>query len=73
MARSSFWERTKPSNIANPPEWMTFDDAWVEQVRRGLMACKVFTWYPIYCKLHYQFQKSQIQEGISVPPITATN
>lgn len=27
---------------------MTFDDAWVDEVRRGLMACKVFLWYPLY-------------------------
>lgn len=27
---------------------MTFDDAWVDEVRRGLLACKVFLWYPLY-------------------------
>lgn len=27
---------------------MNFDDAWVEEVRRGLLACRVFLWYPIY-------------------------
>ncbi|EEQ89342.1 hypothetical protein RJZ56_005474 [Blastomyces dermatitidis] len=42
------WERVKPSNIANKPEWMTFDDAWVDEVRRGLKACAVFLWYPLY-------------------------
>jgi POT family proton-dependent oligopeptide transporter len=47
-----FWERVKPSNIdpASRPGWMTFDDEWVDQVRRGLLACKVFLWYPLYCK-----------------------
>jgi len=47
-----FWERVKPSNIpeAERPAWMVFDDAWVDEVRRGLLACKVFLWYPIYCK-----------------------
>jgi POT family proton-dependent oligopeptide transporter len=47
-----FWERVKPSTIrANgetPPAWMTFDDAWVDEVRRGVIACKVFLWYPLY-------------------------
>ncbi|PGH01111.1 POT family proton-dependent oligopeptide transporter [Blastomyces parvus] len=42
------WERAKPSNIPNKPEWMTFDDAWVDEVRRGLTACAVFLWYPLY-------------------------
>jgi POT family proton-dependent oligopeptide transporter len=48
----NFWERVKPSNIAvaDRPAWMTFDDAWVDEVRRGLLACKVFLWYPLYCK-----------------------
>jgi len=27
---------------------MTFDDAWVDEVRRGLLACKVFLWFPLY-------------------------
>ncbi|PGG98225.1 hypothetical protein AJ79_08934 [Helicocarpus griseus UAMH5409] len=42
------WDRAKPSNIANKPSWMTFDDAWVDEVRRGLKACKVFLWYPLF-------------------------
>lgn len=47
-----FWNKVKPSNIApaDRPVWMTFDDEWVDEVRRGLLACKVFLWYPLYCK-----------------------
>jgi POT family proton-dependent oligopeptide transporter len=45
-----FWHHVKPSQLgANKPEWMTFDDEWVDEVRRGLKACKVFLWYPLYC------------------------
>lgn len=44
-----FWERVKPSRLGDQkPAWMTFDDAWVDEVRRGVSACKVFMWYPIY-------------------------
>jgi POT family proton-dependent oligopeptide transporter len=44
-----FWDAAMPSQLGvNKPAWMTFDDAWVEEVRRGLMACKVFLWYPLY-------------------------
>jgi POT family proton-dependent oligopeptide transporter len=44
-----FWDSAMPSKLgANKPVWMTFDDAWVEEVRRGLLACKVFLWYPLY-------------------------
>jgi proton-dependent oligopeptide transporter, POT family len=27
---------------------MTFDDQWVDEVRRGFAACAVFTWYPLF-------------------------
>ena len=46
----TFWESVKPSQYtaATRPAWMTFDDAWVEEVRRGFHACSVFLWYPLY-------------------------
>jgi POT family proton-dependent oligopeptide transporter len=48
-----FWEDVKPSHLGeSKPSWMTFDDAWVDQVARGLRACSCFTWIPLYCKLH---------------------
>ncbi|KAI0002442.1 peptide transporter PTR2A [Russula compacta] len=45
-----FWESAKPSNIPDSqrPKWMTFDDKWVDEVRRGFKACSVFIWYPLY-------------------------
>ncbi|KAL4986284.1 POT family-domain-containing protein [Aspergillus falconensis] len=44
-----FWNTVKPSNMgANRPTWMTFDDEWVDEVARGLKACRVFLWYPLY-------------------------
>jgi hypothetical protein len=46
-----FWEDVKPSHLgSNKPAWMQFDDAWVDQVARGLRACSCFTWIPLYCK-----------------------
>ncbi|EPE02851.1 pot family protein [Ophiostoma piceae UAMH 11346] len=46
----TFWEAVKPSNIAadERPVWMTFDDAWVDEVRRGVHACSVFLSMPIF-------------------------
>ncbi|CAM1507650.1 Fc.00g072910.m01.CDS01 [Cosmosporella sp. VM-42] len=48
--RGSVWEFVKPSRIEplERPDWMTFSDAWVEEIRRGLKACKVFVWYPLF-------------------------
>ncbi|KAF9885095.1 hypothetical protein FE257_000735 [Aspergillus nanangensis] len=43
-----FWSSVKPSNIQNKPDWMTFDDEWVDEVRRAVKACAVFLWYPVY-------------------------
>jgi POT family proton-dependent oligopeptide transporter len=47
-----FWDRIKPSALRasgeTVPSWMTFDDAWVDEVKRGILACKVFLWYPLY-------------------------
>jgi len=47
-----FWDGVKPSKLApgDRPAWMTFDDVWVDEVRRGLAACKVFAWFPVYCE-----------------------
>lgn len=46
-----FWEDIKPSRIDKKPGWMTFDDLWVDEVRRVMKACVVFLWYPIYCTI----------------------
>ncbi|KAJ5715650.1 uncharacterized protein N7483_012831 [Penicillium malachiteum] len=44
-----FWDHVKPSYLgSNKPEWMNLDDEWVDEVRRGLSACAVFLWYPLY-------------------------
>ncbi|EJD07177.1 PTR2-domain-containing protein [Fomitiporia mediterranea MF3/22] len=50
-----FWDRAKPSQFdkehggeGGRPAWMTWDDKWVDEVRRGFKACEVFVWYPIY-------------------------
>ncbi|GAB1196481.1 hypothetical protein APSETT444_005752 [Aspergillus pseudonomiae] len=47
---NDFWENVKPSKVQRKPVWMTFDDKWVDEVRRAIKACAVFLWYPLYCK-----------------------
>lgn len=52
LTAPDFWENAKPSRIQGiKPSWMTFDDVWVDEVKRGLKACGVFLWFPIYCEL----------------------
>ncbi|KAG7095007.1 hypothetical protein E1B28_005801 [Marasmius oreades] len=48
LTSDDFWENAKPSHQREVQNWMTFDDAWVDEVRRGLKACSVFTWYPVF-------------------------
>ncbi|TWU73802.1 hypothetical protein ED733_004455 [Metarhizium rileyi] len=37
----TFWDAVKPSSFTRQtrPPWMTFDDAWVDELRRGFAAC----------------------------------
>lgn len=48
--RSFSLDVARPSNvpIEGRPVWMTYDDAWVDEVRRGLLACKVFLFLPLF-------------------------
>jgi POT family proton-dependent oligopeptide transporter len=49
IKHENFWNRVKPSVLGDAkPKWMTFNDVWVDEVRRGVSACKVFAWYPVY-------------------------
>lgn len=48
--REFTWDVVRPSKVPEDqrPEWMTYDDEWVDEVRRGLKACKVFLFLPIF-------------------------
>jgi len=52
LRSAEFWQRAKPSQVVakhgDKPSWMTFDDLWVEEVRRSIKACNVFLLYPLY-------------------------
>ncbi|OAL45954.1 MFS peptide transporter-like protein Ptr2 [Pyrenochaeta sp. DS3sAY3a] len=62
-----FWDRVKPSAIRERgeqvPAWMTFDDAWVDEVRRGILACKVFLWYPLYWLAYNQMTSNLVSQA----------
>ncbi|KAJ6546212.1 peptide transporter PTR2A [Mycena vulgaris] len=50
LTAPDFWEAAKPSRVrpAARPAWMSFDDQWVDEVQRGLKACAVFAYFPVY-------------------------
>ncbi|KDR79530.1 hypothetical protein GALMADRAFT_243632 [Galerina marginata CBS 339.88] len=55
-----FWENAKPSRQTpeSKPAWMTFDDQWVDEVQRGVKACGVFCWFPIYWLTYNQLNNN---------------
>lgn len=60
LCAADFWEQAKPSHYQgeNRPSWMTFDDQWVEEVKRGFKACSVFMWYPVYWLTYNQLNNN---------------
>ena len=53
------WQAVKPSTLgASAPKWYNFDDAWVDEVRRGFAACSVFFWVPIFWLAYRQMDSN---------------
>ncbi|KAJ4301371.1 hypothetical protein N0V90_003463 [Kalmusia sp. IMI 367209] len=62
-----FWEDVKPSHLGDrKPEWMQFDDAWVDQVARGLRACSCFTWIPLYWLSYNQMNNNLVSQAATM-------
>ncbi|KAJ7235495.1 POT family-domain-containing protein [Mycena rebaudengoi] len=68
LTAPDFWDTVKPSNIApeSRPVWMTFDDQWVDEVRRGLKACAVFVWYPIWWLTYNQLNNNLVSQAATM-------
>ncbi|KAK2001040.1 POT family protein [Colletotrichum falcatum] len=66
MRKDAFWDRIKPSRVPDRPPWMTFDDAWVDEVRRGVMACAVFLWFPVFWLAYGQMTNNLINQAAAM-------
>lgn len=68
MRANDFWENAKPSKQVgeSKPRWMTFDDAWVDEVRRGFKACTVFLWFPLYWLAYNQITNNLISQAATM-------
>ncbi|KAL9122023.1 MAG: hypothetical protein Q9187_001415 [Circinaria calcarea] len=64
----TFWENVKPSHISSNqrPKWMTFDDQWVDEVRRGFHACSVFLWLPLYWLTYNQLNNNLTSQAATM-------
>lgn len=64
MHDGTFWDKVKPSNLGtNRPAWMTFDDKFVDELRRGFNACAVFLYYPIYWLTYSQLNNNLVAQA----------
>ncbi|KAF9004364.1 POT family-domain-containing protein [Cyathus striatus] len=63
-----FWDQAKPSRQLgeSKPKWMTFDDNWVDELQRGLKACGVFLWYPLYWVTYNQINNNLISQAATM-------
>ncbi|KAK2606189.1 hypothetical protein QQS21_003359 [Conoideocrella luteorostrata] len=61
----TFWDNVKPSRFTyeTRPKWMTFDDAWVDELGRGFAACAVFCWYPVFWLCYNQINNNLISQA----------
>ncbi|TGZ85616.1 MFS peptide transporter [Ascodesmis nigricans] len=69
MSSEDFWEHAKPSNIPEErrPKWMMgLDDKWVDELARGLRACKIFLWYPIYWLSYNQMNNNLVSQAATM-------
>ncbi|GME21896.1 HR1 repeat rho-binding protein [Neofusicoccum parvum] len=63
----TFWDNVKPSKLGDSkPAWMTFEDGWVDEVRRGLKACKVFCFYPLYWLAYNQMTNNLTSQAATM-------
>jgi POT family proton-dependent oligopeptide transporter len=63
LASDDLWNNVKPSRISSKPHWMTFDDAWVDEVSRGFKACYVFLWLPIFWLPYGQMTSNLVSQA----------
>lgn len=67
MIKNRKMDAAKPSYQAAMGRTSTskWDDHFVEEVKRALVACKVFTFYPIYWVVYNQFSNNFVTQGSS--------
>ncbi|KAF9456664.1 POT family-domain-containing protein [Collybia nuda] len=68
LTADGFWDGAKPSKqpAGTKPKWMTFDDLWVEEVKRGFKACGVFCWFPIYWLTYNQLNNNLTSQAATM-------
>lgn len=64
--KTKSWEAVKPTNLTvSHPDLAakaTWDDVFVDELKRGLRACVVFCWYPFYWLCYVQMTNNLISQ-----------
>ncbi|KAL9940304.1 hypothetical protein V8E36_001009 [Tilletia maclaganii] len=66
LTADDFWLSVLPSRQASKPKWMTFDDSWVFEVRRGFKACTVFLFYPAFWLCYNQINNNLVSQSATM-------
>lgn len=44
-----FWDVSRPSMVQDQsPDWMIYNDRWIDELSRGIKACAIFIFFPLY-------------------------
>lgn len=79
---TTFWDDAMPSRIPphRRPKWMnaSIDDKWVSELRRGLGACSVLLWLPLYWLTYFQMStnltsQADTMQHAGIPPESVSN
>ncbi|EAS36090.3 MFS peptide transporter Ptr2 [Coccidioides immitis RS] len=66
MIKARNMDAPKPSyqaDLANGGTNVTWDDHFIEEVKRALVACKVFTFFPIFWVIYGQFSSNFVSQA----------
>ncbi|KAI0917986.1 hypothetical protein AcV5_002778 [Taiwanofungus camphoratus] len=68
ISEPEFWDSSKPSSFKGEarPAWMTFDDQWVDEIKRGFKACEVYLWYPVYFLTYDQLNNNLTSQAATM-------
>ncbi|KAJ1767948.1 peptide transporter ptr2 [Coemansia sp. RSA 1813] len=61
--KSNWMEYAKPSNMVDPPANVTWNDTFVDELKRTLKACKVFLFFPIYWLCYGQITNNLVAQA----------
>ncbi|KAJ7500067.1 POT family-domain-containing protein [Mycena latifolia] len=68
LTAPDFWDAAKPSNVpaGARPGWMTFDDQWIDELKRGIKACWVFFWFPLWWLTYNQLNNNLVSQAATM-------